>query len=133
MRQVLDHGAVGFVTKSSQTQELLGAIRQVLAGDIYLPPELQQISSAAVVTETPQVPPSATESVALALTPRQEEVLYLLLEGRSNRDISLTLDLSEETVKNHITKIFRCFGVQTRTQAVLTAGSYGYSKSTPHN
>jgi DNA-binding NarL/FixJ family response regulator len=62
------------------------------------------------------------------LTSRQEEVLRLLLDGRSNKDISQILQLSEETTKNHVTGVLRAFGVQTRIQAVLAATRHGYVK-----
>jgi DNA-binding NarL/FixJ family response regulator len=110
MRQVMAKGAAGFVTK---------------AGDVYLPPELLTASG------TPSTQDFSTENNAPLLTPRQEEVLYLLLDGRSNKDISQTLHLSEETTKNHVTAVLRCFGVQTRIQAVIAAGYHGYTKSAP--
>lgn len=112
MRQVLAQGAAGFITKSSMSEELMSALRQVLTGDVYMPPELLMAPGAGNLE--PQ------------LTPRQEDVLYLLLDGHSNKEISHTLQLSDETVKNHVTAILRGFGVQTRTQAVLAAARYGY-------
>lgn len=125
MRQVMAKGAAGFVTKAGISNDLLSALRRVLAGDVYVPPEL---------LAAPGIPSAQdfnTENNAPLLTPRQEEVLYLLLDGRSNKDISQTLHLSEETTKNHVTAVLRCFGVQTRIQAVIAAGYHGYTKSTP--
>lgn len=118
MRQVLANGAAGFLTKSGLSEELLPVLRRVLDGEIYLPPELAQPASA----KTEPAP------LALQLTPRQEDVLCLLMDGQTNKDISRSLQLSEETVKNHVTAILRCFAVRTRVQAVLAAGSYGYVK-----
>ncbi len=120
MRQVLAKGAAGFITKSSLSEELLSALRRVLAGDVYMPPELLAEPS---VTHAEA---SSTATPAPQLTPRQEEVLYQLLDGRSNKEIGYAMELSEETVKNHVTAILRCFGVQTRTQAVLAATYHGY-------
>jgi DNA-binding NarL/FixJ family response regulator len=57
--------------------------------------------------------------------------LYLLLDGHSNKDISLIMQVSEETTKNHVSGILRAFGVQSRIQAVLAAGRHGYAKSSP--
>jgi len=125
MRQVLAKGAAGFLTKSGLSDELLSALRLVLAGEVYAPPEL---------LATPGIPAAQgadAENTAPQLTPRQEEVLYLLLDGRSNKDISQTLQLADETTKSHVTGILRAFGVQTRIQAVLAAGRHGYTKSMP--
>jgi DNA-binding NarL/FixJ family response regulator len=116
MRQVLQAGAAGFVTKSCVSDELLRAVRSVLSGDIYLPQEL---------TGT-----GALESPALSdkplLTQRQELVLRCLLDGLANREIAEQLHVSEETVKTHVTAILRHFDVQNRTQAVVAAARIGY-------
>lgn len=125
MRQVLNKGAAAFLTKSGMSDELLTATRLVLAGNVYIPPELMNAPASMFMDElhTPGSP--------LQFTPRQEEVLHLLLDGYSNKEISKTLSLSDETVKNHVTAILRGFGVQTRTQAVLAANRHGYGKSAP--
>jgi len=123
MRQVLAKGAAGFLTKSGLSDELLTALRLVLAGDVYLSPDLLSTPAYANATST------HTENAPALLTPRQEEVLYLLLNGRSNKEISQTLELADETTKSHVTGILRAFGVQTRIQAVLAAPRFGYVKS----
>lgn len=125
MRQVLARGAAGFVTKAAMSDELLCAVRQVLAGDVYLPPDLRAAPDVALAPND-DAGPGAPQ-----LTPRQEDVLYLLLDGRSNKDISQLLQLSDETTKNHVSGILRVFGVQTRVQAVLAAARHGYTKSAP--
>jgi len=117
MRQVLKAGAAGFVTKSSVSDELLQAVRRVLDGDVYLPQDLKAAfaqQSTDPVTERP------------ALTQRQELVLRELLDGRSNREISQTIGISDETVKTHVAAILRHFEVQNRTQAVVAAARFGY-------
>jgi DNA-binding NarL/FixJ family response regulator len=119
-KQVLAQGAAGFITKSGLTDELLHALRQVLAGEIYSPPEFATSFA---------LNPAATELHAPSLTLRQQEVLQLLLAGSSNRDISERLGLSDETVKTHVSHILRGFGVKTRTQAALQARRWGYDKS----
>jgi DNA-binding NarL/FixJ family response regulator len=115
MRQVLQAGAAGFVTKSSVTDELMQAVRSVLAGETYLPPELNGS------TTTQQDPGSAPP-----LTQRQEMVLRGLLDGMSNREIADHLHISEETVKTRVAAILRHFNVQNRTQAVVIATRIGY-------
>jgi len=119
-QRVLEHGAAGFITKSGLSDELLHALRQVLQGQVYSPPEFGIGPD-----------PSPTEAKAPVFTPRQQEVLQLLLGGYSNRDISDQLSLSDETVKNHVSSILRGFGVKTRTQAALEAGRWGYDRSSP--
>lgn len=125
MRQVLAKGAAGFLTKSSLSDELLSVLRLVLSGQVYVPPDLLPAPG---IPQQDEVDAGYTPP---QLTPRQEEVLYLLLDGRSNKDISRLLQLSDETTKNHVTAILRGFRVQTRIQAVLAAGSHGYVKLEP--
>ncbi len=114
MRQVLNAGACGFVTKSSLSDELLFAVNKVLEGEVYLPMELRQDEG------------SESSLDVSRLTQRQELVLRELLDGRSNREISNTLNISEETVKSHVAAILRHFDVQNRTQAVVAAARFGY-------
>jgi len=121
-QRVLAQGAAGFVTKSGLSAELLHALRQVLSGEVYSPVEFRSTHN--------ELPPTA-DIKAPVFTPRQQEVLQLLLGGCSNRDISEQLSLSDETVKNHVSSILRGFGVKTRTQAALEAGRWGYDKSAP--
>lgn len=127
MRQVLTKGAAGFLTKSGLSNDLLAVLRLVLAGNVYVPPELLQDSGVTAVDESG----AEADHAPPQLTPRQQEVLYLLLDGSSNKDISRILELSNETVKNHVSGILRAFGVQSRIQAVLAAGRHGYVKSAP--
>ena len=120
MRQVLQAGAAGFVAKSSLSDELLGAVRRVLDGDVYLPQELEAL------------PPDERAPAASGkqpLTQRQELVVRELLDGHSNREISQVIGLSEETVKTHVAAILRHFAVQNRTQAVVAAARLGYKPS----
>ncbi len=116
MRQVLQAGAAGFVTKSCVSDELLRAVRSVLDGDVYIPQEL---------TNAP--PAQSQESNGRpVLTQRQELVLRCLLDGLANREIAEHLHVSEETVKTHVAAILRHFDVQNRTQAVVAAARIGF-------
>jgi DNA-binding NarL/FixJ family response regulator len=119
MRQVLQAGASGFVTKSSLSDELLQAVRMVLNGDVFVPSELQT----ATATPSDTLPAAVTKT---PLTQRQELVLRCLLDGMSNREIGDALHVSEETIKTHITAILRYFDVQNRTQAVVAAARAGF-------
>lgn len=116
MRQVLHKGAAAFLTKSSMSDELLSVMRLVLAGNIPAP----QLPASSYSPEAIELP---------SLTPRQQEVLQLLVDGYSNKEIGRQLGLSNETVKNHVSSILRSFGVSTRTQAVAAASLYGYRQS----
>lgn len=115
MRQVMERGAAAFLTKSGNSDELLSAARLVLAGGVY--------------TAASDTLPPALGATAPLLTPRQEEVLRLLLDGYSNKEIGRQLSLSDETVKNHVTAILRGFGVQSRAQAIVAAGRYGFGRA----
>jgi DNA-binding NarL/FixJ family response regulator len=120
MQQVLQAGAAGFITKSGVSDELLHAVRTVLNGDVYLTkdPEAGFTENAADAIEKPP------------LTQRQELVLRELLDGRSNREISQTMGIAEETVKTHVAAILKQFAVQNRTQAVVAAARCGYKPAT---
>lgn len=115
MQQVMNKGAAAFLTKSGMSDELLSVTRLVLAGGVHMPAQSPRLPEQSA---TPSPPP---------LTPRQEEVLLLLLDGYTNKEVGRMLFLSEETVKNHVSSILRCFGVTTRTQAVLAARRHGYA------
>ncbi|MFM2035481.1 MAG: hypothetical protein RL459_746 [Pseudomonadota bacterium] len=119
MREVLNKGAAGFITKSGLSDELLTAIRQVLDGDVYTPPELTHAAE-------PGPARSLKPLDGPSLTPRQAEVLLQLMQGRSNKDISRELAMSEETVKNHVSNVLRAFEAQNRTQVVAVATRLGY-------
>lgn len=110
----IDAGAAGFVPKTAQCSTLLDALRQVLNGGIYVP------------NNALDAPFDAPATASLEnLSPRQAEVLRLLIEGKSNKLISRELNLSESTVKTHLIAVFRRLGVNSRTQAVLAAARLG--------
>lgn len=117
MRRALDAGAMGYIPKRETSNILLSALRLVLAGGIYVPSSMmrdyQQDNSA-----------PRTES-RTALTPRQMDVLRELVNGKANKEIGQKLDMSEATVKVHITAIFRNLNVANRTQAALVAEKLG--------
>ena len=115
-------GAAGFIPKSSPNEVLLGALRLVLAGGKYLPPE----ALAPIAGSGARRPAETARSLeTLGLTDRQAQVLKLLAAGKSNKLICRELDLAERTVKAHISAVFRALGVTTRTQAALAAARLG--------
>lgn len=117
VNRALEQGALGFIPKSTPTEHLLHALRLVLAGGTYAPAHLLGTPSPA--------PEAGADAGAAPLTPRQREVLGLLAQGHSNREIGSQLDLSPETVKVHVRSLYRTLGVQNRTQAVQEAGRRG--------
>jgi two-component system, NarL family, nitrate/nitrite response regulator NarL len=112
IRAVLAAGASGFVPKHENANVLLGALRVVLEGGTYAPTSLANASHGDLA------PPPA-------LTPRQRDVLAMVIEGRSNKEIGTRLNLSEQTVKGHLLAIFRTLNVRNRVQAVQTAQAMG--------
>lgn len=111
VKRALKSGASGFVPKASTSESMLEALRQVLAGDIYLPPKYQEEA----------VSKSRGRSVAerFGLTPGQARVLDLLTEGKTNRQIAELLGVTEGTVKIHVSAIFKALNVTNRSQALL--------------
>ena len=114
VRRSLAAGARGYCPKSLPGNTIVAAVRLVLEGEIYLPPLMLNGGSA----EKPQRP-------VLELTARQRDVLRMVGEGRSNKDIARLLGVSEKTVKGHVTGIFRHLGAVNRMQAVRSARSQG--------
>jgi DNA-binding NarL/FixJ family response regulator len=114
----LAKGALGFIPKSASRDVLVNALRLVLAGGIYIPPEI-------LIDSKPAIPPARSADqrspADLGLTPRQVEVLALVMRGKSNKMICRTLDLAEPTVKNHVSAILKALGAVNRTEAALAA------------
>ncbi|WP_042146433.1 MULTISPECIES: response regulator transcription factor [unclassified Pseudoalteromonas] len=113
--KVMAYGALGFIPKSLSSVEIAVAINEILEGETWLPETMKdkvnQLSGDEVKVAT---------QVA-SLTPQQYKVLSYLHEGLLNKQIAYELNISEATVKAHITAIFRKLGVYNRTQAVLIA------------
>lgn len=120
MREAIEHGALGFIPKSSSPDVILGALRLVLAGGTYIPREMMAAPAAMAPT-----PPSPAVPAGLDLTPRQLDVLRLVIAGKSNKAICRELGLAEGTVKSHIAAVFRALGVSSRVQAVHAAFRLG--------
>jgi DNA-binding NarL/FixJ family response regulator len=103
-------GARGYLSKDVAPEALVAAVRAVAAGHVLLEPDAV---------------PALTGAPLAALTARERDVLTLLAEGRSNREIAGRLYLSEKTVKAHLAAIFRKLGVTNRTQAAMMAVQMG--------
>ncbi len=120
VRRALQLGALGYIPKSAGPHTFLSAIRLVLSGELYVPPLLLD------ATMSPPAPsPASTPRTATGLTDRQTDILRLLAEGIPNKVIARQLDLSEKTVKAHVTAIFRALDVVNRTQAANAGRAAG--------
>jgi DNA-binding NarL/FixJ family response regulator len=127
VRAVLDAGARGLISKRSPTRLLVEAIRLVLVGGIYVP--IEALGAAADKLRGPAPADSRMSppppSAGLNLTPRQRDVLALLMQGQPNKLICRALNLAEGTVKTHTAAIYRALNVANRTQAVYAASRIG--------
>ncbi len=130
--KALDSGAQGFITKASTRDVLLGALRLVLAGGTYIPPEVLRPSAAAVPPPRPATQ-GGPQPADLGLTERQLDVLSLMMQGKSNKLICRQLALAEPTVKNHVSAILKALNVTNRTEAVLAATAFGWTLPTPES
>jgi DNA-binding NarL/FixJ family response regulator len=123
MRQTIEMGASGFIPKFTPSQEITDAIREILAGVVWLPEAARDH----------QLAPSEADLAlrAAQLTPQQHRVLALMAEGKPNKVIAFEMQITEPTVKSHVTEILRRLGVQSRTQAVIVAQKLGIEPSSP--
>jgi DNA-binding NarL/FixJ family response regulator len=110
----LDAGAVGYLLKDAEPDELLRGIEAAARGESPLAPK----AAKAVLTARAESRPAAE------LTAREQEVLGLLAEGLANKQIARRLGIAEKTVKAHLTSVFQSIGVTDRTQAALWARSH---------
>lgn len=158
MLRCIDSGAMGYVPKRASNHLLFEALHLVMSGGIYIPPigldetsgALGPISADSMTAALEGGLPADGEHLdgdggalaftaatlpvsveALGLTPRQTEVLLLLLQGHPNKGIARELGLSVETVKDHVAAVLRSLGVTSRTQAVLAVSQLQAHGSTP--
>lgn len=115
IRRALEHGAAGFIPKSSTTATIGEALSRVLEGERWSPPGLP--AGDAIPGEERDVARRVAE-----LTPQQFRVLQMLATGQLNKQIAHALNVSEATIKAHMTAVLRKLGASNRTQAVLLAG-----------
>jgi len=118
-------GAAGFIPKSSSNEVMMNALRLVLGGGRYLPPELLSHSGRSdnALRRSRQGTTLSVET--LGLSERQTEVLKLIAKGAPNKVICRELGLAERTVKAHVTAVFRALKVTSRTQAAIEASKLG--------
>lgn len=126
--KALAKGALGFIPKSGSREVLISALRLILSGGIYIPPEilLEDHTGTAPIPASLEARRSPAE---FGLTPRQVEVLGLMMQGKSNKLICRALNLAEPTVKNHVSAILKALKAANRTEAVLAAAEYKWDLS----
>jgi len=115
IQRALELGAAGFIPKSSSMDTIKEAIAAVLMGEIWSPPQARRTNGSRNASEL-----DLAERMA-QLTPQQFKVLMMMSRGLLNKQIGYELDVSEATVKAHVTAIMSKLGVNNRTQAVLAA------------
>lgn len=112
----LDAGAVGYLLKDAAPEELFGAVRAAARGESPLAPKAARVLLA-----------DRAGQRSVELTPRERDVLALVADGLPNKRIAQRLEISEKTVKAHLTRVFDRIGVTDRTQAALWARRHGVS------
>ncbi len=136
IENVMNLGAMGFISKMSPSKVMLSALRMVLDGGVYVPPQLLQQAVAKLETGQALHDKRSQRASKYGLTPRQLEVLQFIGAGQSNKDISIKLNLAEGTVKIHVAAIYHALHVSTRIEAVSTARRFGFiatAESVEHN
>ena len=120
VKEALAHGARGFISKASSNDVVLSAIQLILAGEVYVPHLRLQVKNMGAAPGFPTGAPSSSD-IHCTLTPRQIDVLRLMAEGYSNKEICNLLNLSIGTIKTHCNAIFRDLNVTNRMQAAQAA------------
>lgn len=122
IREALRSGAMGYIPKTSSPDVTMNAIRLVLSGGIYVPPNALQLGGLAPANELNEdlsaVAASPSGRALHGLTSRQEDVMGLMSEGRSNKEIASELSLTAGTVKMHLSRIYKVLGAKSRTEAI---------------
>ena len=123
IERVMEFGAMGFVSKMTSGKVMLSALRMVLEGGIYLPPQLLQQTMATM--DHGQTDKRSSRSNEFGLTMRQMEVLRHLGDGKPNKDIAKEMSLAEGTVKIHVAAIYQALHVNNRLEAVRAGQRLG--------
>ena len=138
LQQTLDIGVSGYIPKTSSNNLIISAINLVLAGGMYIPHDLLHSSTSNTVEKTNNIdiltPLKNLEKTAnqtlpsnnKKLTSRQVDIIKCIAEGLSNKQIAHKLNLTEGTIKVHITIILKILNVKNRTSALIEATKLGY-------
>jgi DNA-binding NarL/FixJ family response regulator len=128
IRSVIESGACGFIPKSSSHEVMVRALQLVMAQGTYLPPQV--LGATATPAQQPVTKQVTASEAPVArgvqgMTERQAQVLRLALKGAPNKVIARELDISEGTVKSHLSTVFRLLNVRNRTEALYCVARQG--------
>jgi DNA-binding NarL/FixJ family response regulator len=122
------YGAVGFITKSMSREKITDAIRQVLAGQIFLPPDIIRDRAGAENSRAPDPNNGIDPDLISTFTRRQLLVFEHMAKGQANKEIAYELNIAETTVKAHVSAILRKLGVHSRLKAILCARDINFDQ-----
>ena len=134
VQKTIEHGAAGYIPKTSSNAVIISAVNLVLSGGVYIPPELlndtyqNEFDLLKQIESLPHV--QDVKENAKILSPRQVDVIRLISKGKSNKQIAYELGLTEGTVKLHVTAILKLLKVYNRTGAVVEASKLGLIDAT---
>jgi DNA-binding NarL/FixJ family response regulator len=112
VHMALEAGAAGYLLKDAEADEVAAAVRAAHRGEVHLDPVVARKLTRSLV---------APQRTATALTPRERQILVLVAQGKSNRDIADALVISERTARTHVSNVLTKLGLASRTQAALWA------------
>ena len=130
LSKALQAGADGYLLKTSESDQLCDAIVSVMEGQSMISPSMMSKLVAALrgQSASPKPPEEPASPTSLSkLSPREREILMLIAQGRSNKQIARDLDIAETTVKIHVQHIFKKLGLSSRVQVAVLATSLGLS------
>jgi DNA-binding NarL/FixJ family response regulator len=119
IRDAIEQGAVGYIPKAHTAEQMVNALGFVVSGGVYLPAD-------ALYAEPSAASPASDGGRFQSLSPRQQQVARLLLQGQTNKAIARELELSEGTVKAHVSAIYQIIGARNRVEAVTLAARHGF-------
>ena len=122
VREAIESGAMGYIPKSSTPDVMIQALKLILAHGVYLPPNVLEGGSGSLPRKA--ATPAGKDSIE-GLSPRQMEVLRCVVQGKQNKVIARELDISESTVKAHLSAVLRALKARTRTEIVYVAAKLG--------
>jgi DNA-binding NarL/FixJ family response regulator len=130
--EALEYGAAGFIPKTYDLKKVFEAIQMIIDGHVYIPPIILEAIKGQTGPKALRPDANAEPLRTAGLTPREIEILGVLSEGCSNKEIANRFGLQEVTVKLHLRSIYRKLGIRNRTQAARLALLYAASEDSPN-
>jgi DNA-binding NarL/FixJ family response regulator len=115
--RLVREGVVGYILKEASASEVIAAVRAVASGEAVCPPQLN-IALFRAISRPRVEPPSLVLKLRLGLTRREQQLVELIAQGLTNKEIATSLNLSDQTVKNHVHRVLRKLGASDRLTAV---------------